>query len=251
MLLLWRNKGKNIKGQATTELAIMGAFIIMLLTYLLQQGFVYEARQNLEMYTFREALKKSRQEKRGISLTVIRDMVSPSLFSGISRQRLMASAVVEYNPWKLYVADKAQDLPTKQYFQIGDAMIKKGNFIEIPPTNIRVKTKDSNDWAWTTSSIKDMDRKELKEEYDYSTTVTEDSKEKKKTVDKILKNKQTITEGIGFEHNVEEIKDGYFKNDVKGECKDVEVDANSIPKDIRIIIEETLQRGYSVEANSK
>ncbi|MFH1441996.1 MAG: hypothetical protein ABIH18_08165 [Candidatus Omnitrophota bacterium] len=247
MLSLWRNKGKNIKGQATTEFAIMGAFVIMLLTYLLQQGFVYEARQNLEMYTFRQALKKSRQEERGISLTVIRDMVSPSLFSGISRQRLMASAVVEYNPWKLYVADRAQDVPTKQYLQVGDAMIEKGSFIEIPPTNVRVKTKDNNDWAWTTSSIKDMDRKELREEYDYSTTVKETRE--KKEVEKILENKQTIVEGIGFEHDVNEIKQGYFDNDLKHDYEEVEVDANTIPKDIHIIIEETLKRGYIVEAN--
>src|SRR3989338_3677666 len=96
-------KSNAKKGQATTELAILGAVVMMVLAYLLQQGYIYNSRQALEMYAFRKALELSRNQQRGINLTVIRDVVTPSFFTGLNRQRLMASSSVEYNPRMMYI----------------------------------------------------------------------------------------------------------------------------------------------------
>ena len=131
---------RNNKAQATAELAIMGSIVIMLLAYLLQQGYIYNARQSLEMYTFREALAKSKGDERGVTLTVVRDMISTSFFTGLNRQRLMATSSVDYNPWVMYDPNIYQDLPTKYLLQIGEAMVRNRLFFEVPPTRMRVVT---------------------------------------------------------------------------------------------------------------
>lgn len=153
MLRPW-TLNKN-KGQATTELAIMGAIVLMLLSYLVSQGFLYNNRQALEMYTFRQALKLSKDQERGINLTVIRDVITPSFFTGLSRQRLMASSIVDYNPWIIWQAydEDPEDTAYRQLVQVNDAMIKGGNFMEVPPT----KSNTGDGLRWGTSTVEEID----------------------------------------------------------------------------------------------
>lgn len=152
---------RNKKGQATIELAILGSVVIIALAYLLQQGYIYNAKQSLEMYTFRQALRLSRMYERGITLTVARDVFVPTFFTSLSRQRLMATASVEYNPWKAYTPNNPDDISSYRLFQIGDAMIAKDRYFAVPPTKMRIETVETSGddakWLWSASAIKDID----------------------------------------------------------------------------------------------
>ncbi len=157
-MLLPKRLLKN-KGQATAELAIMGAIVLMLLSYLVSQGFLYNNRQALEMYTFRKALQLSKQQERGINLTVIRDVITPSFFTGLSRQRLMSTSIVEYNPWIIWEAKpgEPQHVASLQLLQVNDAMIQgnsgQGYFLQIPPTLVDIGQGS----RWGTSAIDEID----------------------------------------------------------------------------------------------
>lgn len=239
-------KGK--KGQATTELAIMGTIVLMALAYLLQQGYVYNARQALEMYAFREALKLSRAQERGISLTVSRDVITPSFFSGLSRQRLTASSSVEVNPWKVYVPqdDDSADVTSYQLVQINEAMIREGKFILIPPTKVQVKSEDEDSrWLWISSSVREIDPQvppEGKEQsssfknisnYTYLTSTSEDSQVK--TISKDLKTQDTLEREITFENKDKTISD-YNRNSTDSTMEDLE--ETTIPRRIKFTLSE-------------
>lgn len=161
MKMLHPRRPLRNKGQATAELAIMGAIVLMLLSYLVSQGFLYNNRQAMEMYTFRKALQLSKQQERGINLTVIRDVITPSFFTGLSRQRLMSTSIVEYNPWIIWDAKQSdpQDVASLQLLQVNDAMIlgnnQQGYFLEIPPTLVDTGSGDGPRWG--TSAVEEID----------------------------------------------------------------------------------------------
>jgi len=243
----------NKKGQATVELAIMGTIVIMLLAYLLQQGYLYNARQALEMYTFRKALelsKRSYQEK-AVNLTVIRDVMLPSFFTGLNRQRLMASASVEYNPWIVYTPKKPQYTSGIQLIQLGEGMIQKGSFFQVPPTKIRIKSDESDDWLWMNSSVREIDpqTEEFKgtsrvSGYSNITRVSEDASAKR--AHKTISSQDIIPLPITFEDK-RKIEKDYWQQDWEGEYREVEVDANTIPKDIKLTLEEKVERAKDVQ----
>lgn len=237
---------KKNKGQATTELAVMGTIVLMALAYLLQQGYFYNSRQALEMYAFREALQLSRAQERGISLTVSRDVITPSFFSGISRQRLMASSSVEVNPWKVYVPeeDTPQDVARYQLLQINEAMIRDGKFILIPPTKAKVKPEgEDSKWQWIDSSIREIDPQMPSQEqatpfknisnYSYLTSASEDSHAK--TIAKNLSTQDAIDRGITFEER-EKIINDYNLNSTDSEMEDL--DGATIPSGIKFTLSE-------------
>lgn len=262
-------KWNKQKGQATTELAIMGTIVLMVLGFLLQQGFLYNNRQALEMYAFRQTLQLSQQNERGISLTVARDVFVPSFFTGLSRQRLMATSSVDYNPYILYIpnqdedgdfADQPQDIPSLQLIQIGDAMIYQNSFFQVPPTKVKVTTSDSDEWTWVNSGVAgfstegewapleaDLEKYFAKTfsytSYNYSTQGSETFTDK--TITKNLQSSDTIPWEMGFEDSERIIK-GYMDNDWKGEISSVEVDASTIPVDIGLVLQETVRRDKSV-----
>ena len=247
---------KNREGQATTELAIMGTVIIMVLAYLLQQGYIYNARQALEMYTFRKALELSKAQERGITLTVIRDVITPSFFTGLNRQRLMATASVEYNPYKAYIPkeEDPQDVSTRQLIQIGEAMIRKGSFFEVPPTKIKVTTEDQEGDAepmWTTSSISEIDAQtnpvrvtQRVSDYDYSTALSENTLAK--TITKKLESRDKIPTAVTFE-KAEKIIENYQKEDWAGKIVSVTVSPETIPKNVVLTLEEIVRREKRVQ----
>lgn len=251
---LKNNLGQALKsnaGQATTELAIMGSIVIMLFAYLFSQGFIYNARQALEMYTFREALRQSRQQERGITLTVMRDVISPSFFTGLNRQRLQASASVDTNVWKVYIPDVAQDLPTKQLLQINEAMIRNNIFIEVPPTKVKVDTRgEAGEWQWINSAIREIDpqtplnnpanRPKSSSEYTYRTETQET--ETQSITDKRLQSQDTIITGITFE-TADKIRQNYLNDDWHPAGSDekitaVSVDAGTVPGNVELNLEE-------------
>ena len=248
LLLLGRKKG-----QATTELAIMGTVIVMVLGYLLQQGYIYNARQALEMYTFRKALELSRNEKRGIILTVMRDVIIPSFFTGLNRQRLMATSSVEYNPDILYIPyeEDPEDVPNRQLIQVGEAMIRKGSFFVVPPTKILVKSTKDEEPAkpmWTSSAISEFDTqtvpKNTSSNYNYTTMLSEASIPGFNTINKRnkkLEKSEKIPMIITFNNNTT-LESDFKKEDWKNEITYVHAYPDTIPKNLNLTIEEKLRR---------
>jgi len=242
----------------------MGAAVLMALLVLVQQGFMYKARQGLEMYTFRQALYMSKSTGRGIDLTVMRDIVTPSFFAGLSRDRLQASASIEANSWDLYTAsakdpstgagdDSPQDIPTYQLLQVGEAMIQNGHFLQIPLTRMKVETKDGKgkDWSWKTSSIRELDAQNVgtddsnrSTEYNYAKTNREVSTGNtmksihSNTYDSQEKNYVKIT----FQP-ADEIKEDYKKNDWEDNIEsEAKVSVHDIPADAGVMLDEKLRR---------
>jgi len=255
----WLGRKLNKKGQATTELAIMGTVVIMLLAYLLQQGYVYNCRQALEMYAFRKALETSRGQQRGINLTVIRDIISPSFFTGLNRQRLMATAAVDYNPsiqWIPYLEDP-EDISSRQLLQVGEAMIRKGSFLEIPPTLAKIETKDnqaapdSERWQWMNSAVSEIDPQsedvkvtQRTSKYNYDTTISES--QLSKSVDKTLRSEDTIPTVINFEPQ-ERIVQSYVNDDWEGDILmnadgTPKITIQNIPADANLVLDEVIRR---------
>lgn len=242
----------NKRGQATTELAVMGSIVIILLAYLMQQGFLYNSRQSLEMYTFRQALQLSRAYEKGISLTVIRDVFAPSFFSGLSRQRLMASSSVDYNPYIVYNPEEnsPQDISTRQLIQINDAMIDNGSFLEVPPTKIKTGATQGK-WIWTGSPVKDIEYRQSTKvktayptsAYNYLTTLQEDSSGK--AVSRELETSDALKTSITFE-TADKMQENYTLDAWEGTSGEMEVDKATIPKDVTVSWEETVKRGKHV-----
>lgn len=250
----WR-RNNHKKGQASVELAIIGSAVIILLAYLVQQGYLYNSRQSLEMYAFRQALSQSREQQRGVTLTVMRDVIVPSFFSSLNRQRLMASASVDLNSYKLYIPDKPQDIPSKQLLQIGEAMIQNKLFFEVPPTKVKIVTnrnqgeEENKQWLWVNSAVRELDAniehgQEKTAIYDYNITVTED--EYAKTIGKNLSSRDKVSTIITFENGTRIIKSYNDDNWTPGSDDDhinsVDVDVGTIPKDVNLGLEETVTR---------
>ncbi len=261
---------RNNKGQATAELAIMGSIVIMLLAYLLQQGYIYNARQSLEMYTFREALARSKNpvpgdpnsQYRGITLTVIRDVISPSFFTGLNRQRLMATSSVDYNPWIMYGPTQAQDLPTKYLLQVGEAMVRNKLFFEVPPTKVKVVTKanegqdEVDQWQWENSAVREIDpqmpdrpenepmKSPKTSTYSYASTVKETTADK--IITKDLSSADKIPTVIAFE-DLAALKHSRMREDWTAasddsHIKSIDVQADTVPDDVRLTLQETVLR---------
>jgi len=239
----WLTSVSN-KGQATTELAIMGMVVLMAMLFMAKQGFIYNARQGLEMYAFRQALSLSKQSKKGVNLLVIRDIVLPSFFSSLDRQRIQSSVAVEANPWDAY-----NDEPdTLQFFQIGEAMIQNDNYINVPATKINA----GGHTQYIPSQIRGFDLKPQPvsqpsyaplhtEEHTYVTKVFAN---KNTTFEKNLTTHYTMPLIVSFK-NATEIQDGYTK---EGEGN-VAVDGNTIPKDIVFYLNETVNKKRTYTAD--
>ncbi len=245
---------KNRKAQATTELAIMGSIILMALLFLAQQGFRYNLEQGLDMYTFRQALRMSKQKigdgHRAIDLTVIRELPTPSLFSGISRQRAMASASVAANPYDLWSAgeDEPQDIPTYQLVQINEGMIDNDYFLKVPVTRIKVTEEgEDSEWSWTTSGIKELDSQvtgnQKTSEYTYTKRSSEDANQSMQSKDLTS---QDTTELVMVLEDADRVRESYLENDWEDKITAVDVDAATIPKHIKIILDETLEKEKAV-----
>lgn len=247
--LLLKRTG-DIRGQASAELAIMGAVILMLLGYLFSQGLMYNNRQALEMYSYRKALQLSQKNEKGITLTVIRDALVPSFFAGISRQRLMSSSSVDYNVWKLYnpKEDEPQDIGTRQLVQIGDAMIYKNYFLEIPATLVKVVTDhqdaDDVDAEWIPSSISDLDSQlaPIEKPLEQNSTTLVKQTYAGKDYSKVLQSNETIPMVVTFEDKAR-MNYTYYRDDWGGNItSQVEIHENTIPANATLMINETVRR---------
>lgn len=258
LLPILTNLRTNRSGQATTELAIAGTIVIMALAYLVQYGYIYNARQSLEMYTFRKALELSRNgvpgisesDKRGISLTVIRDVITPSFFSGISRQRLVASSSVEYNPYILWTPKEAKYVGTLSLLQVNDAMIRRGIYFQIPPMKTKVIGGDNentpqNPFTWAPSSVAEFDSQAEPQKktsvYSYVTTVTDDNLER--SIVKQLTSNDTIPMKIVMESeaNIEANANKDDWDDTFGS-----MEAYEIPNNVNLTIQEEVRKNKDV-----
>ncbi len=250
--LLLRNQQSPRKGQATTELAIAGALVIMMLGYLMQQGFIYNSRQALEMYTFRRAVELSKAKERGVALTVSRDVVVPTFFTGIARQRLVSSTSVEINPWMLYIADNPADVGTYQLIQMNEKMIRQGQYILVPPSQVKISQVDQEEapeWEWTTSMVREFDPQDpahrsvsvapdKQSNYTNTATISEDSSNK--TVHKSLVSRDIESRAVNFENAAKVIESTSKDPDITG------VEVGVIPPNITFTVDETIERTKNV-----
>lgn len=245
----------NRKGQAVTELAIFGAIVLMLLGYLLQQTFSYNSKQALEMYTFRQALQLSRGNERGISLTVIRDLFTPSFFSGLSRQRVMASASVDTNAYILYTPDIPGDLTSYQLVQINDAMIKRGTFFQVPPTHMHIVPSegDDNGPMWYSSTVREMGAQDAapgdtRTTSQYTNVTSIDEADGVKAVTKNLSSTDTVPTIITFEDATTVLRN-YRADDWAGDISSISM-AGNVPGNVKLTLTETVKKGRRLETNT-
>jgi hypothetical protein len=273
MKMLRQSRLLKHKGQATTELAIMGAIVLMLLSYLVSQGFLYNQRQSLEMYTFRKALQLSKQQERGINLTVIRDVITPSFFSGLNRQRVMATSAVEYNPWVVWTPKQGEpeDLPSLQLLQVNEAMIRHGYFLEIPPTLVDVRRsggEGEEEPLWINSALKEIDpqNQEVKSasrssEYSSQVKVKENPWNYDprrinqmflpggKIVEKEYRSEDNLPLLITFE-DAAQLQENYLKDDLEGKIINrSNIPIQNIPQDLMLNFQEGLRRQKVVETD--
>lgn len=230
-----KQPNKNKGAQAIAELAIAGAILIMLLGYLLQQGYIYNMKQAVEMYTFRKALQLSRDQQREIILTVIRDVIVPSFFTGLNRQRTMSTASVEYNPYLIYEPkeDTPRDIGTRRLIQINELMIQEDRFLEVPPTLVTTEKGGEKTTRWETSQIAELDSQENKRStttYKYVTDVSED--EEAKTLAKSLTATEDVSTIIKFEPAAE------VKKTLEEDDPGTTVTVGEVPKDVEIVFRE-------------
>jgi len=271
-----RRSKRQFKAQATAEMAIMGSILIFVLGFLLSHGVSSKDRQGLEMYTFRKALQLSRENDRGINLTVIREGLSPTLSPAIGRSRMMASASVEINPWKIWQPGPGEndpngkdsdpeDTPSWQLLQIGDAMIADKAFLKIPPTLMQVVTKEDQDknrekdmWMWRQSSIRELGNPNEPKTFDYTyqTDINETSTgvcgSARKNTTQRLASDDIIPIPITFEYydtsSGRNIDADYKKDDpyqgtgADEEIKAVNIRQSTVPKDIIFYQKEKIQR---------
>ncbi|MFA6217557.1 MAG: hypothetical protein WDL87_07935 [Candidatus Omnitrophota bacterium] len=244
---------KRIKGQATTELAVAGVIIIMMLGYLMQQGFVYNSRQALEMYTFRRALQLTKSSERGVNLTVTRDLIVPSFFSSIGRQRIQAASSVEINPWIIWMAkeDEPQDIGTYQVLQLDEKMIRDNQYVLIPPTLAKIKQADDEEdpeWMWVPSPVREIDPQTAltlpakTAAYSYTTNISENRTTKEKETTKTLTSQDIMQRGITFQ-TAAKMKADYLKDP---DIASAEVNGGSIPDSAIITIDETVTKTKNV-----
>ncbi|MBU1366292.1 MAG: hypothetical protein KKE55_03585 [Candidatus Omnitrophica bacterium] len=248
---------RKIKAQATAEMAILGSLVLLLLGYLVSQGFLYNQRQALEMYTFRKAMEVSKSKGRGVSLTVMRDVFSPSFSPSLGRSKTMASASVDANWWKIFIPDVKEDVTDYQLVQIGDAMITQGKFLQIPPMKMKVKTQEhvkegeNPEWQWTSAVVRELDSQIAPSSktfnYDHLTHIQDTSAGK--TVYKKLSSTDTIPIPVTFESGGR-IRQDYFDDDSyhgTGNDKEiVSVELGNIPANATLTLTETAIKERSV-----
>ncbi|MCX5712482.1 MAG: pilus assembly protein [Candidatus Omnitrophica bacterium] len=246
----------NKKGQATIELAILGSVVIIVLAYLLQQGFIYNAKQSLEMYTFRQSLRLSRMYERGVTLTVIRDVFVPTFFTSLSRQRLMATSSVEYNPWMVYTPNNLTDLSSYRLFQIGDAMIKNDSYFAVPPTKMKIDTvAKAGEWLWTSSMIKDIDPQNFEglqprdrgQRTSVSNLTQVSENQQSKTITKSLSSADSIPTIIQFEELPRIVQTQLADNSwvpagKPDQITGIQIEAGTIPANMKFQLEEVATR---------
>ncbi|MFA5118833.1 MAG: hypothetical protein WC695_08300 [Candidatus Omnitrophota bacterium] len=244
---------KPIKGQATTELAVAGVIIIMMLGYLMQQGFVYNSRQALEMYTFRRALQLTKGTERGVNLTVTRDLIVPSFFSSIGRQRIQAASSVEVNPWVIWMPteEDPQDIGTYQVLQLDEKMIRDNQYVLIPPTLAKIKQKDDEEdpeWMWVPSPVREIDPQTAlaapakTAAYSYTTNISENRTAGEKETNKTLTSQDIMKRGITFQ-TAAKMRTDYLKDP---DIDSVQIRGSTIPPPAIVTIDETVTKTKQV-----
>lgn len=143
------------RGQAVTEMAILGSLILLAFMVLLKYGQTLTAQQEAQMYAFRQALKSSYNENNAVSYTVAKDKRVIDLFGkydGSQKARLTAGASVMWmNDPGLNPKEDEDDAP-KQIYEFN------GKVVGVPPMRIKVRGDEEDYWVYSPASIWDMER---------------------------------------------------------------------------------------------
>lgn len=243
-MMTGNKKTTSSKAQVLAELAVMGAVIFMLLGYLFQQAFIAQQRQATEMYAFRKALQLSNDNEKSVNLRVIRDVVVPSFFSRINRQRINAVSAVDTNHRYVWKGNSEDSAASASFLQIGDAMIINNELFNISP--MQIKPRGNSDSIWTASSfsldemIEGTSAAQLKKssttQYEYVTNIAENGQDRR--MSKTLEY-QVVNAPLEINYpSAEEI--------IKESEGDIEA-VNVLPADIYLDFKETIKKSISHE----
>lgn len=142
------------RAQATTELAVFGTIMLIILATLVRYGMIYNEKQRTQMYTFRKTLELSQrrfdgnldgQRKFASASLNVKKSIFPAVGALGSHEptSVEATASVLTETEGSYFGDPDDGEPDYPedvggtYYQIGDRMILKEEFVE--PTYIRVQ----------------------------------------------------------------------------------------------------------------
>ena len=146
--------GHKNKGQATTELAILGSIILLILGAMIRYSQTMSASQRMQMYAFGEAarmaMSRANNDKMGrVSFTAVQDIYPVDItgFRPISTN-VSGSATVLYDPEMTFYDGTDREDYGKNYIQVGRDMMARNEIIEFPQMHTRRRYDERGSASW-------------------------------------------------------------------------------------------------------
>lgn len=143
------------RSQALSELAILGALILLGFGAVLSYTQTMNTQQSLQMRAFRRALHKSRQMNKVVSYTIVKDAPTINvgdLFGRPDTSRAGGSATVSAIRRDPLFADPddRDERSRREYYEINDQVY------EIAPIKVRIEYEDDDYETWVPAPIRDV-----------------------------------------------------------------------------------------------
>jgi len=146
---------RNEKSQAVSELAILGALVLLGLGVIISYGQSMNSQQSLQMKAFRRALAESRNRKQVVSYTIVRD--SPGIDVKDFVGRPDTSRQVASNTLCAMKEDLGFDPEDKTKRGSCEIYEINGQKYEIEPIKVKVYYEDGDYTAWVSAPISDVE----------------------------------------------------------------------------------------------
>jgi len=142
------------RGQATTELAILGSIILLILGAMIRYSQTMSASQRMQMYAFeqaaRMAMARADNDKMGrVNFTATQD-IYPADITGFRPvgTNVTGTATVLYDPEMTFYDGTDREDYGKSYMQTGRDMMAKNEIIEFPQIQTRRRYDNRGSAAW-------------------------------------------------------------------------------------------------------
>lgn len=157
-----RNKIKNQQSQATAELAVIGALILVAFGVVMSYVQSANIQQSLQMRAFRKALAKSHEDRKEISYTIVKDAPvidvqdwfgRPNTSRAIVSSRVCA---IPYDDFDVDIEDK-DDRESLEIYEIN------GVQHTVEPIKVKVSYDNGDDVSmWVSAPIQDTEYRTAK-----------------------------------------------------------------------------------------
>lgn len=134
----------SVRGQAATEMAVFGSFILVCFAVLLSYAQTFTEQQALQQQAFRMALRKAYDDNGFVSYSILKNHRGPNLFGGFregERSSISASSSV------LWSKGEAE---SHSYYQINEDLIEIPRFEkdeqETPDEVLDVRTSAQSEY---------------------------------------------------------------------------------------------------------